>query len=213
MTTLAREKLRCPKCNTGFYTNVLRSFGQMGAYTDFCPIYSGAPALFNLIVICPMCGYTAYMDKFEISAKNVANGSGQWDEKEEPATPTGPMKFLRAAEQYKKDGAPPAMIADLYLKAFWCFHYGEFKDADKQRILADAIFHFQETLDKGAAPKGQENEYRYLLGELSRRAGRFSEAAEWFGKMDRATTQPDLYALSVRMGNLASAKDASDQTV
>jgi hypothetical protein len=213
MTTLTREKLRCPKCNTGFYTNVLGSYGTMGSYSDFCPIYTGAPALFNLIVICPMCDFTAYMNRFEILPRGAVDGSGQWDEKEEPASPFGPLKFLKAVDTYKKEGAPPAVIADLYLKAFWCFHYGEFKDADKQRILSDTIFLFQEAIERLAYPKGQENEYKYLLGELSRRAGRFSEAVEWFEKLDNAGADPNLIILADRMRKLAAENDSSDQTV
>ena len=213
MTTLFRQKLRCPECSTEFYTNMLGSYGTVGAYTDLCPIYSGVPALFSFLASCPMCGFTAYMDRFEEVPPGEDMGAGQWDEKEESEKPWGPARFLKAVETYRKLNASRAVIADLYLKAFWCFHYGDFEDADKRDILGQTIFHFQEALEEKDFPESQENEYIYLLGELSRRLGRFAESIEWFGKMDTSTTKKDLLVLADRMKKLALKKDASDQTV
>jgi uncharacterized protein (DUF2225 family) len=222
MTMLNREKLICPSCQTEFYASTLASYGTVGSYTDFCPVYSGAPAIFNLLASCPMCEFTAYIDKFEILPQGEGTGLGQWDEKEEPEDLFGPGKFLKAVETYKKLGASNSITADLYLKAFWCFHYGKFPKADPYFILRKAIFHFQEALDKKEVPEGQEAEYLYLIGELSRRGGRFAEAVEWFGKAADCSvrtrhkggkTDADLVKLARRMKDLAEKSDASEQTV
>lgn len=213
MTTLARQKLRCPECRAEFVTHVLTSYGSAGSYTDFCPIYTGAPALFNLVVTCPMCSFTAYMDKFDSLEPGTEGGMGQWEELEEPHEPWGPAKFLKAAETYEKLDASRAVIADLHLKAFWCFHYDDFPDVDQRRLLGKTIFLFQSVYENDEYPPDNAGEYAYLIGELSRRSGRFAEAAEWLDKAVERAREGELAELARRMKKLALEEDASEQRV
>lgn len=212
MTTIIPQKLECPKCSTIFNASMLGSYGASGAYSDFCPIYTGAPALFNLLATCPSCSFTAYLDRFEM-IDDVEDGIDDFDESlpEEPTEPWGPAKFLAAVDTYKELGEEDAVLADLYLKAYWCFHYDKFPDVGAELCITRSIFHLIEAIDKDQVADKEKVEYQYLVGELSRRSGRFAEAVEWFDKA-AATATDDLLKLCTRMKALAEKGDSSDQT-
>lgn len=83
-------------------------------------------------------------------------------------------------------------VADAYLKAAWMA--GDEKNRlAAQRFRQQAIRHFALALEGRAVKDDLLSDLTYLVGDLYRRIGNFTEALQWFDRVQAA--QPWLAAL------------------
>ena len=107
--------------------------------------------------------------------------------------------------------------ADYWLRGSWCAR--TLKDARaEQRCQREAIARFASALDERQIPEKDLPRATYLIGELSRRAGDFSRAIDFYGRVNEIADPDDhdgrlIRSLAQRQVSLASAKSAVNAVI
>jgi tetratricopeptide (TPR) repeat protein len=151
-----------------------------------------------MLTICPSCLFVDYTDEFEISKEYGFDKVGRSPTKEINKlmdTYTSTKRFIMLAERLEKENAPKMDIADCYLKASWAERMAnadvwflkrrkqESRELEKQ-CQAKAVEYFLHALTENEA--GGTPDLFYLIAELYRRTGNFSQAVEHFEKARKA---------------------------
>lgn len=189
---LYSKKVTCPICGTQF-SSMKAKVGSCKVKKkdeDFCTHYEDLNPTYYDIFVCPFCAYAAS----EASFGDISDGeikllkdafSGRVVERNfctERSLKDAIDACKLAINTAELRKAKPSVLAALCLKLAWFYRFA----ADKQEevFLNYALKNYIEAFSTEKFPIGNLNEMSvmYLIGELSRRTGKFSDAIVWFGK-------------------------------
>ncbi|WP_054958223.1 DUF2225 domain-containing protein [Paenibacillus dakarensis] len=181
----------CGSCEHSFTTSRVRPSYKKAIRTDtdFCGYYKNENPDFYVVRVCPECGFAST----ENSAKRLSDKQktdfrtkigSRWTERDFG----GKRSLEDALETYKLAllcaqviGESERIVASLLHHIAWLYRYQDNKEQE-QRFLAhslDAYIRVFELEGVGA----NDARLLYLIGELSRRLGRYNDAVQWFSRV------------------------------
>ncbi|SKC75827.1 DUF2225 domain-containing protein [Maledivibacter halophilus] len=190
---LYEKNIICPICNNKFTTKKVKTSAIRVSKrdTDFCPYYEGENPLFYGVFVCEHCGYAALEGGFSITKpeenkeKILNTISPKWN----PRSYGGRRDIDEAIEAYKLAllccdvlNEKSSIQGKLCLRLAWFYRY---KNEKEEKKFIDFTINFFEKAYTGERISGNEDEeviVLYLLGELNRRAEKFSKSIIWFDK-------------------------------
>lgn len=191
------RKYTCPICKTSFTSFQIRSSAVFveKRESDFHVIYRGTSPLHYSIIVCPECYYAASNKSFnkEIPAKQADQLAvalmqlrpAQKEEFGKERTPEQALKcFQQAIRTAQLKKAPPEELAGLLLGSAWIARETLKFDLEST-YLNEALNQYLEAFQNGSGRVGNLSDVKatYLIGELHRRIGNFSEAVNWFNNV------------------------------
>lgn len=192
LTYLYSKTFKCPVCNTEFIDFVVKrsKLRQIGVDMDFRMHFRTIdPNLYD-VLWCNTCGYAALQSSFDkIMSKHQ-------DLIKEKITPTHkmiefniPMSQREALTRYKRahacanaTNAKKSTLAILFLKMSWiCKDAGDLKS--EEALLSMAYKDLKEAFITENFPLGSMDEptSKYMIAELARRTGDYTEALRMIG--------------------------------
>jgi uncharacterized protein (DUF2225 family) len=190
--SLYSKKVACPICG--------KQFSSMKAKVnackvekkdeDFCVHYVDINPLYYEIFVCPFCAYSASENSFKditedeikllkeaFSGRTVAR-SFCTQRSLNDAIATCKLAIHTAELRNAKSST----LAALCLKLAWLYRFAG--DKHEETFLKFSLKNYLNAFDNEELPIGNLNEISmmYLLGELSRRVGKYNDAVVWFGK-------------------------------
>lgn len=195
---LYSKKVTCPICGNEFSSMKakIKSCKVEKKDEDFCTHYEDLNPLYYDIFVCPVCAYAATENSFEdidgeavkllreaFSGRKVSRNFCTQRSLEDAIAAC--KLAIYTAELRKADFS---ILAGLCLKLSWYYRFAG--DKLENKFLDYSLQNYLEAFDKEELPFGNLNEMSvmYLLGELSRRLGKYNDAIRWFGK---AVTSPE----------------------
>lgn len=189
---LYEKSVKCPVCNNNFSSKKLRLSACVvdRRDEDFCIYYKSYNPMHYEIFVCPHCGYAASENSFDnltlielnkikeiLSGKMVGRSFCNERSINDAIDSFKLALFIANARDAKK-----SIIAGLCLKLAWL--YRELQDEKETVFLKYALENYSMAYDKEETPIGNLDEIsiQYLLGELSRRLNKFTDAVFWFNK-------------------------------
>lgn len=188
------KEITCPVCHNVFRAKSVKTGGYRIAKvdSDFFINYNMVNPYFYDVWICDKCGYSAMKVDFE-KIKNSQidavkdNISKKWHKKEYPDIydiNIAIERFKLALLNYYITGSKASKKTFCCLKLAWM--YRMLKDNDNEQLfLNQALEGLNAAYSQEEFPINGMNNFScmYLLGELSRRVGKFDEANQWFSKV------------------------------
>lgn len=189
--SLYSKKFVCPVCDGKFSSKKVRTSAirTISREADFYTKYVGDDPTWYEIIVCPNCGYSA----FESGYQDLSNAQKallektikpKWKQRDFG----GERTLLEAIEThmlamicYQVIAAKKTTLGKLCLRLAWL--YRTQGDEKEMTFLDLAVRNLEEgyTNERLDEEKSNEINVMYLLGELNRRLGRYSEASRWFG--------------------------------
>lgn len=190
--SLYSKKVTCPICGKEFSSmkakvNSCKAEKKDG---DFCTHYVDLNPLYYDIFVCPFCGYSATENSFEeVSEEDIKllskaflgrTVSRNFCTQRSLEDAIAACKLAIYTAELRKANA--SVLAGLCLKLSWLYRFAG--DKLEKKFLDYSLKNYLEAFDKEELPFGNLNEISvmYLVGELSRRLGKFNDAIKWFGK-------------------------------
>lgn len=187
------KKITCPVCDAQFKIKSVKSKSPriLSKDSDFFIRYSVINPYFYDTWICNSCGYSAMkadFEKIKSYKKNLVLNriTPKWTPRIYPDI----LDANLAIERYKLAllnavllDLPDSTKAMISIKIAWMYRLLEEKDHENS-FLKQALEAFNETYIKERFPVYglQRDSLMYLLGELNRRLGNYSDALLWFSK-------------------------------
>lgn len=187
------KQVICPVCNSHFKTKTVKSKSPrvISKDSDFFIRYSVVNPYFYDVILCNSCGYAAMrsdFDNIKTYKKELvfSNVTPKWKPREYPDI----LDEKLAIERYKLallnallldfSDSTKAMIS---LKIAWMNRLLDNTEQEKI-FLGQALDGFNDAYIYEVFPIYglQRDSLMYLLGELNRKLGNFSEALQWFSK-------------------------------
>lgn len=189
---LYSKKVNCPICGKQFSSmkTKVNACKVEKKDEDFCVHYVDINPLYYEIFVCPFCAYSASENSFKditeteikllkdaFSGRTVAR-SFCTQRNLNDAIATCKLAIHTAEQRNAKSST----LAGLCLKLAWLYRFAE--DKHEETFLKFSLKNYLEAFDNEELPIGNLNEISmlYLLGELSRRVGKYNDAVVWFGK-------------------------------
>lgn len=196
---LYTKSFTCPVCQMGFTSKKVRtsSIRTLSRDTDFYTKYIGEDPTWYEVLVCPNCGYSAFEAGYqELSVaqramleKNIKPKWKQRDYSGERTLAEAVETHMLAMICYQVMAAKKTTVGKLCLRLAWLYRG---VDEEKERsFLESAVRNLEdgyvsERLDDN---KANEINVMYLLGELNRRIGRYTEASRW---LSQVLAEPDI---------------------
>lgn len=210
-------RMRCPQCYANFPAEVIRDTGSGGVLeSDLCYRAGGIFVYPFLVVVCPGCRFAAYFAEFEFLGEfpryseyhPLKQAMGEFLRNQRRLYP-GSEKYRLAADAARRKGAPAMHLAQLHLRGSWCARQEKNLEAERYH-QEEAVRNFRRAAAEGS--NGVEAAFTaYLIGELCRRLGRFTEALEAFAAVEGGTLPQWLRPGFADMRERARQKDDSPQ--
>ncbi len=197
MSDLFDRAYHCEVCGENFdskqvRTSAIRTKSRM---KDFHATFHGENPTYYGVICCPSCGYAQFESDFKKKVTDTDRDkiqlviSTNWktqDFTKERSVEDAIRVHTIAIASYKLKNAPASTMAKLYLRLAWFYRENElFADSKKyMRLALDAFIDSYEN-EKLDEMSGKELETIYLIGELNRQLGNFSEAVRWFDQTVR----------------------------
>lgn len=190
----------CPVSNTSFEFLRVRTSGVRPSSrdSDFRVVYSSHDPARYSIVVCPRCGYAAYLDDFDtlteseratlVAAQAERDALGPRDFTGTRDLAAAALAIDLALASYKHRGSNDRRRAVLLHRRSWIAR--ERGDAETEMLqLAEARDAYREAFERDASIS-DESAMRaaYIIGDLSLRLGDVGEATRW---LETATKFPD----------------------
>ncbi|KUO61953.1 MAG: hypothetical protein APF84_04785 [Gracilibacter sp. BRH_c7a] len=188
------KKVDCPFCGKRFTTKKVRSrfIKPLRVDSDFCPIFSNGShsPLYYYVVICPECGFaftedfTSYFSHVsrdnvnkEITAKMDKNVNYCGERSFESSIRTYKLAIYSAQLVKEKH----IVFAHLCLRLAWAYR-GNGDSQEESRFLKLALNEYEKAFINSDfdSEKIPEMQVLYMIGELNRRLGNYSEAVKFF---------------------------------
>ena len=187
------KQIICPVCNSHFKTKTVKSKSPrvISKDSDFFIRYSVVNPYFYDVLVCNSCGYAAMrsdFDNIKTFKKDLvlSNVTPKWKPREYPDI----LDEKLAIERYKLAllNALLLNLADstkamISLKISWMHRL--LNNTDQEKIfLGQALEGFNNAYIYEVFPIYglQRDSLMYLLGELNRKLGNYSEALQWFSR-------------------------------
>ncbi len=195
--TFFDRKYKCPICLSSFNSLAVRSSAVYveKRESDFHNVYKGVSPLHYSIIVCPQCKYAASNTSFnkELNKEladqlaialvklNLEDGFDYSAERTLDVTLQA-FKLAIITAQLKK--AAPSELSGLLLAAAWIAR--ESNNIKLERTyLEEALKYYVEAFNTMSGNIGNLSDLQvtYLIGELFRRNGKYSEAIKWFNQV------------------------------
>lgn len=193
-TNLYTRSITCPVCGDPFRTTRVKTASIRTSFrdTDFYARYVGDDPTWYEVYVCPKCGYSGFESGFQDLTPTQAEQirrtvKPRWN----PRDFGGPRTLQETIEAhmlamvcYQVIGAKKSAMGKVSLRLAWLYRTQE--DQEKERgFLEAALKHLQDayTTERLDEDKTNEINIMYLMGELSRRLGYYTEASRWFGTL------------------------------
>lgn len=189
--TLYSKSFTCPVCDEKFASKKVKTSAirTVSRDTDFYTQYVGDDPTWYEIIVCPNCGYSAFEAGFQdlsVAQKAMLERTikPKWKQRnfgEERTLTEAIETHMLAMICYQVIAAKKSTVGKLCLRLAWL--YRSQNDEKEATFMESAVKNLEEayTNERLDEEKANEINIMYLLGELNRRLGRFSEAARWFG--------------------------------
>ena len=184
----------CPVCNSHFKVRAVKVNSPRVASkdSDFFIRYNVINPYFYDVWVCSCCGYAAMkvdFPKIKSFQKELVltNISKEWRKREFPLVPT----VDDAIEKYKLAllnatimGKPSSTQGMILLKLSWMYRLAENKEKESV-FLKQALRMLEEAFSNEDFPIYglQRDSFTYLLGDLNRRIGNYSDALRWYSNV------------------------------
>ncbi|MFZ5351608.1 MAG: DUF2225 domain-containing protein [Bacillota bacterium] len=189
---LYEKEIKCPICNNKFKTMKVRKNACIvdKKDSDFCTHYKNHNPIFYEIFVCPFCGYSASESSFEDLTKNevqrlkeVFSGfrvSRSFCDERNISDAIDSFKLALYTSKSKE--AKDSIIAGTCLKIAWLYRY--LGDAKERTFIEYALENYVKAYNVEDFPIGSFDEItmQYIMGELSRRLGKYDDAILWLSK-------------------------------
>ncbi len=181
----------CTVCEKKFTSKKVKTSAIRTASrdTDFYTKYIGEDPSWYEVIVCPHCGYSAFETGFnelapahrELIAKTVMPKWNPRDFGKERTLPEVIEAHMLAMLCYQIIGAKKSVLGKMALRLAWL--YRELDSEKEKSYMEAAVRNFEEAYSSERLDDDKANEINvmFLLGELNRRLGRYTEAARWFG--------------------------------
>lgn len=199
------KEVKCPACDAVFKTPRVKSTHlrvKLGE-PDFHKVYEEINPLLYAVTVCPQCNYSARNDDFDkltleyhpevIKVAMAIKASGKnviFPDAADISVDQAVKKHLLAITFYRHfKPENPLIIAGLLMHIVWMYRESGIKDKETE-YLKQALEYYIKTFEKGAQipEKIGEVGIMYLIGELNRMLGNYSEAVNWFSKVVKHST-------------------------
>ena len=220
MEELYNKRIKCPLCNTEFTSSKVKSsrLRVVKRDSDFLVYYKGENPIKYSVFVCPKCGYAAQeanfnnlpQNKKDVVRKYITN---RWHKKDYSGA-----RSIQDAIICNKLALYCGQLIDLKkmdlgnicLRIAWLYRMLE--DKQEQRFLQNAVDLFEEAFYNESLINSSMDEVTlgYLIGELHRRAGDYSTAISWFGKIVSSPsikTNPRVEKLAREQWHLAKEEE------
>jgi uncharacterized protein (DUF2225 family) len=186
----------CPFCETAFKTTKIRSrfSNPYQIDSDFCPHFKedDLNPLFYFVTICPQCGFS-FSDQFSETLKPDSkevvweNFSRSWNQLDY----THKRNRKQALDSYKLAiycgdliNEKPEVLAGLSLRLAWLYR-SESNEENEARFMRLSLTKYEKSyMEKDSFDESMsEMKILFIIGELCRRLGKFSEAVKYFTKV------------------------------
>ncbi|OBZ09608.1 hypothetical protein A8L34_20215 [Bacillus sp. FJAT-27264] len=184
-------KVQCCNCDHEFSTSRVRPSLKKAVRrdADFCSYYKNENPDYYVVRVCPQCGFA--------STENSADKLADWQRKAfndqlgkrwktrdfgdkrswEEALETYKLALLCAQSINDKD----RIIASLLHHIAWLYRY-QGDTAQEMRFLQYSLDAYIKVYE-GDGSGGNDARLMFLIGELNRRTGNFSDAVKWFSRL------------------------------
>jgi uncharacterized protein (DUF2225 family) len=184
-------KVTCHYCEHEFETSRVRpSFKKaIRRDSDFCAYYKNENPDYYVVRVCPQCGFASTENSTErlndVQRKQFAEQiNSRWIERDF----SGHREWGTALEAYKLGllvaqtiGEKERIVASLLHHIAWMYRY-KGNEEQEQRFLRYCLESYIKVYELEGV--GANNaRLLYLIGELNRRTGDFSQAVKWFSKV------------------------------
>lgn len=212
--------IQCPVCQRGFRATKIRKTALRtdGRDADFNIRYTDVDANLYSVWVCPHCGYAATDQVFDqvnpaerklltdaLAGRPIPNCQGERDDAAGIAAIEQAM-FCAGAR-----GGKASALAGLHLRLAWI--YRRTGDPREREQLEIALDHYTKAYSSEPLPIGKMSgaTLAYLIGELSRRLGRYHEAVQYFqiAVKDAGATEPQTAAMARQQWELAREEAAA----
>lgn len=207
--SLYTKKADCPICRKHFTSTKAKvnSCKVDRKDEDFCVHYVSLNPLYYEVFVCPHCGYAAAENSFrDITENETKLLRDAFSGRSVVRSFCGERTLEDAVAAYKLAiftaqlrNAKASTLAGLCLKLAWMYRF----EGNSQELvfLSHALDWYAEAYDKEGLPLGNLDEMsvQYLMGELSRRVGKYNDAIVWFSKVVSHTDKKE----NPRIENLA----------
>jgi uncharacterized protein len=184
-------KVKCCYCDREFETSRVRPSLKKAIRrdTDFCSYYKAENPDFYVVRVCPSCGFAST----ENSADKLSDAQraafkerigNRWNPRQfdghrswETALETYKLALLCAQSINDKD----RILASLLHHIAWLYRYRGDTEQE-QRFLKFSLESYINVYERDGVG-GNDARLLYLIGELNRRTGNFSDAVKWFSRL------------------------------
>ncbi len=208
ISTFYQQDTTCPVCQQKFMQTKLRKSAcpVEGRDSDFFVRYAGIDANWYSVWVCPHCGYAASDATFaEVRPNEAALIKATLTGRPAPQL-NGERDFTAAVQAFNQAlscslarRAKASALAGLYLKMSWLYR-GQNEPSLERAYLDKALEQYIEAYQKEPTPIGKMSALTltYLVGELSRRVGKYKEAVQYFSMVvaDKSGTEPNIVNLA-----------------
>lgn len=188
-----KKSVQCPVCLFKFSTTKIKMSAVKVEHKDedFCIHYKDYNPMFYEIFICPNCGYGASENSFkDLSDKGKSLLMEAFSGREVGRDFCGIRTHKDALDSFKIalytaniKNARKNIMGGLALKTAWMYRY--VKDDNEFGFLKMALEYYEESFDTESFSDNGMDELTliYLIGEISRRVGKYEESLEWFNRI------------------------------
>jgi len=184
-------KVKCCNCEQEFETSRVRPSLKKAVRrdADFCSYYKEENPDYYVVRVCPRCGFASTENSADrltdVQRKAFKEQIGnRWEPRHfaghrswEAALETYKLALLCAQSINDKD----RIIASLLHHIAWLYRYkGE--NEQEQRFLRFSLESYINVYERDGIG-GNDARLLYLIGELNRRIGRYSDAVKWFSRL------------------------------
>lgn len=191
---LFEKEFECPVCEKKFINFIVRKskLRLVNLDTDLKPNYEPVDPNRYDVLLCGNCGYTALQSYFNrIQEKQIEYILQKIKPNYKPKSYKIPLSLEDAVERYKlallnavTKGVKSGEKAIICLKTAWL--YRDMEDAQNEKLfLQNAFTGLKEAYASESFPIGSmdENTTAFMIGELARRVGEYSEAMRWISAL------------------------------
>jgi len=210
MTTAYLNHLTCRKCGIKVPAYFIGSSTMRmdKIHTDFYCENNGYQTIHFELTICPDCLFVGYNNEFDkfISNEKENFSFEELDTLKTKYPPT--IRFMMLAERLDKEHADKYNIASCYLKASQSermLYHNNIIDGKPERPTESkeleifcqrkAVQYFLEFIQ--TTDNSEQGGLLYLIGELLRRSGEFSQSVDYFDKANSATLNDKTFGVYI----------------
>ena len=218
MVVWSTIEAKCPACSNGLRIREVGSGFAVGQDSDLLIQMKGKHIIQAEIHTCHRCGYSGYRDDFFTQAgkagllipEHLQKYSAM--NKEYKRTPLPHEQYYRTFQIRELfDEGDPIDRALLLVRAYWCLRLAPSSKLDAKELkglenlyLKEAIKQFRKSISK----RNSATLY-YLLAEICRRAGNFSQSTFYFKKAMQHDLLPE-YLMTASKKLLLAAQEKID---